>query len=1517
MTLPGGAADKLGNRYETWWTLSQFVRILQGEAEAIRIEVPRLDKAEFVVTTGRCRELHQVKRSHRDGKWSLAALRADGLLEAVGRQLRDNDDRFVLASGSDARELADLSDAAREAESVAEFQQAFLAAQAKKRAFEIVLDDWACSATDALKRLRRIDVHTIDERELRQKVQWGLPALFLASPREIEDTLRGIALDSVHRTLTRQDLLNTLSARGYRLRRLTTPQSAAIAVRTATDLYLAEVRAQLIPQHDRSVSPAEPRPRLVPRDATKALLARLGDVPTQSVLTGSAGSGKTGCVIELVDTLRRHDTPLLAFRLDRHVAAPTTADLGKRLDLAESPALVLAAAVHAAGRAGVLIVDQLDAVSTASGRSSGAFHLVEQLLMEARESRPRTPIHAVVVCREFDWQNDPRLRRLVPDASDQVAVTGFTAGEVREILAGAGFDPAAFHDRQLRLLQLPQNLSLFLQADFDATPGPTFRTATQIFDRYWETKQRIVEQHVPGSTSQWAAVMQTLCDEMTSTQQLSVPKERLDRFSIGFVNALASEGVLTRDRHRLGFVHESFFDYVFARVFVTRRQPLTAFLKASEQYLFRRAQVRQVLAYLRDPNPDRYITELRGLLADDGIRPHIKDLAFAALAEVTDPTEEEWAIWTTCIAPTLEAARSGHPNLDKLSALSWRRLFPSQSWFAELDRRGVIEHWLATENDRFIDSVTVDYLRVHQRHSPDRVAALLEPYADRDDAWRGRLRHLMECADLGTSRRFFDLFLRLVDNGTLDEARERFATNGTFWLTLSRLGNSRPDWIPEVLARRLRRRLVLSPASERGPHARTLFDSDQFATEPLVQSAESAPTPFVEHVLPLVLEISDAGANDDAPPRRDAVWPTLIKTEHPSTRGACLSGLRAALASLAHTGTVPDHVITELQRRDTYTANYLLLALYRGGASRYADDASARLCDEPWRFQCGFSGSLNWSAMETIRAIVPHCAPASRERLEAAILDYVSPYERSAYGHKQFGRTRYNLLSAFPAEFRSRNADVTFRELARKFGDPAKEPRGMVAGIVTSPIGENATKKMSDGQWLRAIAKYSTDDRLVHTDTEIVGGAWQLAQALEKRVKEDPIRFARLALRHPTNANPAYLERILVALVDTTVSNDLKVEICRKAFVEARSSSRRSIADVLGRMDDTLPDDAVGMLNWLATRDEDPAGEPSRQDAADSQTGNDGDMLSRGINSTRGRAAGAIRDLIMRDAAHLGRFRSTLNRVVRDPSAAVRSCVAGTLRAVARHDEPLAMSLFCSMDLREDRLLSSDHVYHFIRDGLRDWLAELRPFVERMLRSVEPEVRQAGARLAAIAGLLHEGAADLEADAVGGEAHNRRGVAEVASANVDNEEFRSWCETRLMAFFNDPDAEVRHEAASCFSRLPDETLSTYGDLITAFSNSHALEEDAFHLLHTLEHSRGRLPGATCAVCHTYLDRMADAARDFRTRSFGDAHTVVELVFRTYQQHQKDEWTAPALDLIDLLCLEGIADAGNELEKFER
>jgi hypothetical protein len=616
MALSGGSAAKLGNRYELWWTVWQLVRMLDRKADSIRIEDPGVTKAEFVISHGGRRELHQAKRSHPDGKWSLASLAAPDmrLLQAIRAQLTGNDDRFVFVSSSDARELADLAERSQQAESLQEFEEKFLAAKETRNLFERLQKYWNnADVATVFDILRRIEVRAMDEQGIEENVTWGLRALFLSNPISVCNELRALAEDSVHKTLTHGDLLNHLVSLGHQLRRLRRPEAASALVYEVTEQYLAGVRKKLI------------RKTLLPRGATQELLSRIAENAQGAdfVLTGKAGTGKTACVIEFVDTLRRQGIPILAFGLDHRSPVSSTLELGGQLGLEESPALVLAAAAE--GREAVLVVDQLDAVSTTSGRNADFLDAVEGMIVEARGSRERVKLHIVVVCRAFDWENDDRLRRILYNDHAQVEVAELSPDEVRTVLAAEHFSVERFSPRQLELLRLPQNLSLFLDAGFDSTTVPTFHTAKELFDRYWDAKRRAVALRAAPLPDQWAEIINLLSDEMARTQQLSVPREKLDRFEF-FAEQMASEGVLTFEGGRYGFGHESFFDYCFARGFVAHDGDLVTFLTGTEQHLFRRAQVRQVLAYLRDFDHARYCAEVRSLLHDGRIRMHLTRL---------------------------------------------------------------------------------------------------------------------------------------------------------------------------------------------------------------------------------------------------------------------------------------------------------------------------------------------------------------------------------------------------------------------------------------------------------------------------------------------------------------------------------------------------------------------------------------------------------------------------------------------------------------------------------------------------------------------------------------------------------------------------------------------------------------------------------------------------------------------------------------------------------------------------
>jgi len=72
MPLPGGAAEKFGNRYEGRWTVACLLDVMDERADSVRLEPPGLEGqgVEFWITKRGIREYHQVKRQH---YWALDA----------------------------------------------------------------------------------------------------------------------------------------------------------------------------------------------------------------------------------------------------------------------------------------------------------------------------------------------------------------------------------------------------------------------------------------------------------------------------------------------------------------------------------------------------------------------------------------------------------------------------------------------------------------------------------------------------------------------------------------------------------------------------------------------------------------------------------------------------------------------------------------------------------------------------------------------------------------------------------------------------------------------------------------------------------------------------------------------------------------------------------------------------------------------------------------------------------------------------------------------------------------------------------------------------------------------------------------------------------------------------------------------------------------------------------------------------------------------------------------------------
>ena len=1455
------------------------------------------------------------------------------------QQFSPESDRFVLVTlrGTDTllRHFSGLLDCARASYDETDFEHrlntpGFISQKAIHHCNEIQkivneVEDTDVLLAEVWSFLRVLHVLSLDLNTSTAQAEATIKTLLAQT---VHDQTANGTPDTSWNALLREASKGMSEARSYQRRNLPeeliqrhcpiadTEQRALLALNDVTEHYLKVTRRKLI------------RGSLIPRSSTQQLLDKINGNDTNGadcVLTGKAGGGKTGCVIECVESLlQSNNTTVLAFRLDRIKPVSSTKELGKCLGLAKSPALVLKTAAEALSQDAVLVIDQLDAVSTTSGRSAEFFEVVEDLLDEVQGLRNSVKIHIVVVCRKFDWENDHRLRRPLGKDCVEVPVTDFPMDEVKSVLQDGGFKAELFATRQLELLRLPQNLSLFLDTNYGPGSRPTFFTPKDLFDLYWEEKRQAVKNRIDPPFDHWMGVIQMLCEKMTESQQLSVLRETLDDFPSDYRNSMVSAGVLSFDQNRYGFGHEAFFDYCFARGFVAKDESLTAFLKKSEQHLFRRAQVRQVLIYLHDADRKRYCEELSTLLTDEKIRYHLKDLAVAVAVDMPNPEEAEWNVLKPWIESELKAIRNGTSNTDKFASLVWNRFFSSQPWFQIADKKGLVAGWLSSNNEALVD-MGAYYARFHQRHSGGRVADLLRPFVGKGGDWPQRFYSVMQSADLANSRRFFELFLGLIDDGTLDDR----SNGNTFWYNLHSLEDEHAGWISEALSHWLLRRIstiIQETASGGGsPNWRGLFNHSGYSSVYISKAATQAPDKFVQHVLPVILKISDVAVVPDreALPKYDAVW-RLFFFGDVSIAEAYREAVALALGKLAESKS--DRVVeilADLRSRETYLANFLLLRAYTAGAKYLADDAVSELCNKTWRFECGYSDSRYWIAIQLIKAVTPLCSDGNRAKLEETILDYTTDYERSTAGYKERGWACFALLSGIPVELRSERAQARYVELERKFGEAEFAPRGIQGGTVVSPIEETAAKKMTDDQWLKAIKRYDSKREIPREDI-LKGGALELARSLQGRVQEEPERFARLSLKFPVDTHPFYLEHTLMGLKETNGFTELKLDVCRKAYSESRDEYGRAITDLLGSIREPLPGDAVQMLNWLATGHSDPEKELWIEEIAGGTPDYREDILNHGINTTRGRAAGAIRDLIRWDASYIDRFRATIEWLVRDNSLSVRACAASILLYITNHDWEFAFEQFDRLiepqddQTDSDCLLANPYVDHFIYHGLRDHFGRFQDVIERMLRSELSEISEAGARLASLAMLYeHDDAEDLVEEAIRGNASQRRGVAQVASANIGRKDCRSWAEQKLLLFFNDSDNEVCQEAARCFHRLEGQSLESYEDLINKFCDSAACQKNSFSLLHALEESSHQLPGITYIVCEKFLKRFSDEALDVHTQHSPDFTFVPKLVFKTYHQHQSDEWAPKCLDLIDQMCLERRHEIREGLDQYER
>ena len=1014
-----------------------------------------------------------------------------------------------------------------------------------------------------------------------------------------------------------------------------------------------------------------------------------------------------------------------------------------------------------------------------------------------------------------------------------------------------------------------------------------FSTPAQLFERYCLHKRRAATQRI--GVDQWTEVTGALVKCMSRDVNLSAPWRSLSAWE-PYAEELCSEHVLVRSNNRVAFFHENLFDYFFGLNFYAD-QRLLDWLGDEEQGLFRRAQIRQVLAFRRDDYPKRYLTDLQDLLFSREVRFHLKHLVLNLLGKVSAPNADEAEILSAFIRQS-DVTECRHA----LAATAAR-----SAWFFAL--RDTVRQ-LLNSDDNTVRSLAFRWLsRVADKY-PDEVADIVAPLVNRGGDWPDTVASFMTlCRGYSNGTRFVDLVVRLVESGAFDQH--------SIWMWLADAGQTgTTDWsnVYRIVVALLRRNLALTvKRGERVPL------EDPLAKDVIQRLAKADPSGFVDALIPVfvqALEGEPQGDNKDAFPDDDYLPASLTMSDR-DVWAPILAGLASSMAQLIRDADPKGlQAVYRVSAIGTWTPQLVAAQALTAAEPQAADESVRWLLGDRRRFDLHRWNGVQHS-QRLIKVATPECSQALFESLETALCNYYLEYERKTDNRKAFGRSQWMLLSALSRKRMSNAGRRRLDELNRKFGTkvPTKTEQN-------GPIKPAGIERMSNNDWLGAIARYTTEGEITWNEAgQPKGGAYELAQELQKRAAEEPVRFANLAHQIKPDAPPIYLSAVLAGVKDTGLGVDVLEPLIVRADAIPDKPHGRPILELL-MANPSLPwsDAILKMLCWYAMKHRDP--EPRHGDDDHPDMGQN--VYAMGIESVRGHAARCLGFLVHADASRLPKLRLAINSVVSDRHDAVRSSAAVACSGVLRHDVDAAIQLTETLLRHGGPARGTAPVEQLIWSLLPAYTDRLLPFLAKMLEDSSEKVVAVAARQICLAALSDNRAMELAERCISGNDTQRQAAATILAANINKAAHRTFCESVLSKLFRVPNAEVRKTVASCFRVEKKVDVSEYPELVRAFIKSPAFADVPNVLMDAFKRSTGDCSKLIVAAAQRFLNIAGDEAGNIQSRAALTARNLAPLVFRAYAQSAAaSKPRRQCLDIIDRMFLHSVQDIEHAAERVRQ
>ena len=1509
--IPGGQADKLGNRYEAKWLVRCLMDVIANKANWLKFEGVETEYQgfEFAIGRGDITEWHQTKINSPSGNWTINALKREGVLKAFSNRLStDENAHCFFVSQDNANEFRTLAEKAQTANSIDQYIQ--ILSKEQNDDFQKLKNEWQQPDDIMLDWLKRSNVEIIPGKELDSFNDSYGDLYFQDGGKCAFPNLRDILEKNFNKTLTVKSVRDVIKFEGsLKFKGWEFDPNIQQRLDDETNAYL------------QTYTPFGVGGEAIFRNQSGTVVDEIlrPDGPELILLTGVAGSGKSGVVRSVIEKLREIEVPFLAFRVDQYLSCSTKEELGKKLTgREESPVTTLKRTFPTSPS--ILFIDQVDTVSEISGRNGQVREVIFRLINDAHNFGS---VRIVVVCRTFDLDSDPRLKRLKEIGQTKqidVPLLDWKA-DVEPLLKNKGFDVSSFNEPQRQLLCLPINLAIFLEID---DPALAFSSLSNLHEKLIEKKQRIITKERNPSWS----LLQTLtavCDWMSERQILSAPISVLDNFP-NAIEILTSEGLIISSRGQVNFFHESFFDHIYARSFVTKKITLIDLLTSTEQHLFRRTQVRQILEALRQNDFHRYLSELSDVLLSDKIRFHITAAICQWLNSIDNPNEHEFKIISQ-----FDVLHNKFNQFFRNAVLS------THTWFDLLYENNWIRQQIGNDNKDRVEMV-LWWLSNIAGGKPIEIANLLREWwsenaerAERLINWFGFVKSKISNSDM------HQLCIDLINSNPKSLFQDQ--KNRHIEMLLHTYGRS-PEYCGVILH-------ALYDAWFKVHLNTNPFNRDELKAIDvyyLNEIAKKSPQAFLQGTTNALLRSINMVVNSGKTGHDWYAFSHRTYTGHRFGFDEFLGIYRAALIDVAQNS--PEIAANFLGQIDAYKHECLMhlhLEVIHSNPIMFGHELPVLVSNKS-AFCSGWDGAHWLSLANACRAAFPHLSLEEKEVVEKAILDHTPEIDfgirvlqeinqkgetesfwtkKSVIGDlNSSGYEQWCILETISEELLSAVTRARLHELRRKF-PKAKitQPTHMEAHFVGSPIKRAQCDKMSDNQWLSAIEHYDNDEDRHRGHNFIDGGASQLAREIQESTKKDPARFSNLSLKISDTAHKAYIENILWGLAEAEDPTD---ESLIKTVKRAHSHSDKPFGSSIARLLEKHPHIAANaeileILIWYALNGEAKEDEESDKKNTERETITINTLIQRGsslhiagTNGARGWAWEALGSALWKvPEAENSTWEAIYIAQKKESLVSVRCCIMKVLSPLFNKNKDRFSESIKQLIIPPD---GSPHKYDSSRlaplvtlTGIHlfpciyYWLPELANELTKELLECTDETKQLiGAWLIfceSFRNNLYIEKADMLTSA---SVDHRRLMADVASETITWADDRHRAEHLLTDFFFDEDEQVRKHAADAFRQIQASEVESYRNLTAAFLKSPAFRDSNFAVLNMLE-------TATCNV----LDLIIEAAQQIikvieeRGDQYGkhitDFHQLNDVLKREYASSESDaEARKKILDIIDLM-----------------